>query len=272
MITADDSLQGQLDRLTTDWGFKNYTTPYYLLLDEALGEQDTGPTEPEFMSRMNKGPNAKAEALKLAMKPMGDGLRESFRILALIATPAPDGGTANRGLTELRAYHDYMFKTLYHLGINCRTLFEAAPDFGRFKDISEYQTYLEKKYNLSAAACDALSLKWVEDYGFTCQSILVYNHKIRVFVAEEVLFQLYNKDLEAAIVKIHGSLLSHNDTIISKYYFMVRILLILAHLELMAKITALEMGQTLAADEMEYEELAEMDTFVATAKTFIKRL
>jgi hypothetical protein len=230
MITADDSLQAQLDRLTTDWGFKNYTTPYYLLLDESLGEQDTGPTEPEFMERMSKDPNAKAAALEQAMKGLGSGLRESFRILALIATPSPGGGTANKGPTELRAYHEYMFKTLYHLGIQCRTLLEAAPDFGRFKDLDEYQAHLEKKYNLSAASCDALSLKWVEQYGFTCQSILVFNHKIRVFVAEEVLFQLYNKDLEAAIVKIHGSLLSHNDTIISKYYFMVRILLILAHL------------------------------------------
>ena len=217
---------------------------------------------------MSKGPNAKAEALKLAMKRMGDGLRESFRILALIATPAPDGGTANTGLTELRAYHDYMFKTLYHLGINCRTLFEAAPDFGRFKGLVEYQAHLVKKYDLSTAACDALSLKWVEDYGFTCQSILVYNHKIKVFVGEDVLFQLYNKDLEAAIVKIHGSLLSDNELIISKYYFMVRIVLILGHLELMAKITALEMGRTLAEDELEYEELAEMDSFTATAKGF----
>jgi hypothetical protein len=38
----------------------------------------------------------------------------------------------------------------------------------------------------------------------------------------------------------------------------------------MAKITAMEVGQPLAEDGIEFEELPEMDSFAATAKAFFK--
>jgi hypothetical protein len=243
--------------------------PYYLQLLESKEEDDDEAFDEEAFvknaSRKEAPGNLSRES---AAKQVLYSIHEALRLFAIIngGESADLAGHA----TILRAAHHHLFTVLYHAGLGRRTLLESAFSFDDHDDVQEYVAYVRKKHRLSEDQVYTLGLTWVDgdsDLGF---HVLERDWRLTVFSGELVGF-LVRDEKDQSMLRPSPVLCTDNGVVLSKYYFFMRLLTILRHLQLATRMVAKEKGQTLDPEELELLEIFEMEAFHAAADEFFER-
>jgi len=244
---AVETIQEVFARLTCDYGYKNYSVA---LLDLLEGVDDGSAED--------------------SVKRMSQSIGEAFYVFNLLTNDGPDESATRKHPTNLRALHDYFFKKLYHIGIYCRKLIEVIVEAAGADDHEAYIKRQCKALSLSDGDSESLAQDWVEEDGAICGGLMEGRLRIMVFSGRETCFLLRNQAGDS-VGLTSSSLQTENGLIISKYYALVRLIEVLHHIELLAKLAALGRGRGWETVEPEIVEIEEMDGVIRVAQELFSR-
>lgn len=268
MPLDSSTLRQTYEKLTVDYGIRDYLGQFYLIHDTTADESDGSFSEAGFVRRMMAEANPNQAELEKLFKRTNPMIRDTLRLLALIAPLPVDGKAVKPEHTELEAFHESLFRVLYQIRVNLRRMFELA--FNCEEDPDEFAEQLKEKYDLADAEVEAFTMDWVDTYETICQGLLDQSILLMIFSAENALFRLNDEDGRAAI-EVPPYLMTANQFISSNDYFFVQILNVLRHVEVMTKISSLERNRPYEDDEVQITEMFEMDAIVPIAEAFMDR-
>ena len=268
MALECSTLRQTVAKLITDYDIRDYLRQFYLIHENASSEADESSSEAAFVRHMMEDSEPNQIELEKLFKRTNPIIRETVRLLALIAPLPVAGKPVLSGPTELKAFHESLFRALYQIRVNLRGMFELA--FDCEEDPDELIGYLIDKYDLVSAELEAFSTDWMDTYETICQGLLDQSLKLTIFTDDHALFRLVDEDGCPAI-GVPPYLKTANELIVSKDYFFLQILTVLKHVEVMTKISSLEKEQPYDSEEIPVIEMFEMDNVFSVAEAFMDK-
>lgn len=268
MALERSTLRQTVARLITDYGIRNYLQQFYLIHETASSEPDEALSEAAFVRRMVEEVDPCQLELEKLLKRTNPMIRNTIKLLALIAPLPVNGEAVKAGSVELHAFHESLFRLLYQIRANLSRMFELA--FGCEEDPDELIEKLVDQYDLAAAELEAFTRDWMDTYETICQSLLDQSMRLMIFSGDGAHFRLDDEEGCPAI-GVPPYLKTANELIVSKDYFFLQILTVLKHVELLAKISSLEKEQPYDDEEIPVIEMFEMDAVFPIAEAFMNR-
>jgi hypothetical protein len=241
--------------------YKNFIPKYRSLLLEPIVSQNE-----------NAVANRDPDLIEAAAAEVAQLIPQAFGIFKLITERPGDKNKGSDFITTQKALHEYMFKTLYHINRNCRTLLEAQLDYDRVDSLEAHLRILKKKYALLDEQLLLIGLKWHETDEKTFYSLVERENKLKAFDSETdgVCFQIYN-DQNDEELKVPNDIRTANGLVISRRYFFFGIFRIFQHLQLNTQICELEKTGVATVEASEEAEVGTylMDAFNQAAKEIL---
>jgi hypothetical protein len=268
MPLENSTLRQTVAKLIIDYGIRDYLAQFYLIHESSGEESGEAASEAEFLQRMMAEPDPSQLELEKLYKRTNPMIRETVRLLALISPLPEEGKVVKQDPTALRSFHGSLFQVFCQIRVNLRRMFEIA--FDCKEDPDEFVEQLTEKYDLADAEAEAFTTDWSDTYETICQGLLDQSIRLTVFSGEDALFRLDDEEGNPAI-GVPRYLITENQLIVSKDYFFLQILTVLKHVEVMAKISALEKGRSYDDAEVPITEMFEMDAVFPIAEAFMDR-
>lgn len=262
------TLNEAIDALDSNGGYPLYID-YILGLLFPEPPSPELPSESDFMKSVLEPAPDIDEDLGRAAKLIPQSLDTIFRQLKWIAE-IEQSGDSGGSPDLLRASHCDLFRLLYQVGVKMQMLFSVLIDRGEHDGEDEYLDYLKKEYHLPDAYAELLKMLWTDLDIHVTHGLLEGDLILTPFSGEPVCFLLRNLKMNP-VFKAPSYLKTENDLIISKYFFLTRLITILQTLELMAEITACETQTKYDETQIGFREVFEIDTFVAIAREMVSR-
>ena len=159
-----------------------------------------------------------------------------------------------------------MLKRLNFVNQNCRNLMEVAMA-DEDDDVEHYIKGLKKKYRPTPNEFEHLSLAWHESDETIYDLLAANEQRLKLFMLEDkqICFQMYDAALDQQL-RVAAHLQTSNGLVISKFYFLTKILDVFRHLELFTSVLSKEKLGNDTEEGVEFVEMEEMVIFVQAAE------
>ena len=223
--------------------------------------------EAEFFGAIAQKTDQAFYSMEITASEISDLTNRSFRIFeCIVCNFGKKKGLSDFQTIEL-ALHEYMFKTLYHLNLNCRKLVYAQA--GGPNQLNVYLKGLKKKFDLADEQLAIIGQNWFENENKIWEALTLREYRIKVY-DDGGCFQIYDNNLDQ-VLKIPQGTGTSNGLIISKYYFVSHLFRIFQHLQICTQI--LQMTKTGDADDADTDivDYVSMNAFIKSAGELFNR-